>query len=436
MSKRKTNEDFLKELSIVNPAIDALDEYTANDIKITCRCKIDGYEWLALPTNLLRGEGCPKCRGVKLSKLFSKSHDDFVQQIALLNSNIEIIGRYKNNKTKIKCKCKIDGYEWYALPSHLLRGVGCPVCSNRIIVPGINDIATTHPEFVQYFKNKNDANTYSFGSGAKVDLICPDCGNEKRMAICTLIKCGFACSKCGDGVSYPNKFLRAMIDQLNIDSVNYEWSDVWSKPYKYDNYFIVDGNKYIVEADGGWHYKDNKLSGMSADEARRIDKLKEILATTHGISVVRIDCRESNKNYISKNIIASNLSDIFDLSSVDWNLCDKNACKNLIKEVCKIYQENCYDIDYLSSLFHLHKRTIQNYLIKGNEIGWCKYSLRKAKRSIDVFDLQNKKLHTFESILKCTNEMSSIYNIKFTYGCIVNACNNLNSYNGFVFKWV
>ena len=39
MSKRKTNDEFLKELSIINSNIDILDEYTTNNTRIKCKCK-------------------------------------------------------------------------------------------------------------------------------------------------------------------------------------------------------------------------------------------------------------------------------------------------------------------------------------------------------------------------------------------------------------
>ena len=161
MSKRKTNDEFLKELNNINPNIYPLDKYIASSEKIRCRCKIDGHEWYAIPNNLLRGEGCPKCKYVGFAHARSKSHNNFVSQVLLLNNNIEIIGRYINNKTKVKCRCKIDEYEWEAQPSHLLRGSGCPVCSNKIIIHGINDVATTHPQYIKYFKNADDAMKYS-----------------------------------------------------------------------------------------------------------------------------------------------------------------------------------------------------------------------------------------------------------------------------------
>ena len=435
MGKRKTHEDFLKELSVINPNIEIMDKYQTNNTKIKCRCKLDEYEWFAIPINLLRGEGCPECGRVKVSKMFTKSHEKFVEELEYINSNIEIIGNYKNNKTKIKCRCKIDGYEWEAIPIHLLRGIGCPVCSNRIIISGVNDIKTTHPSFVKYFKNIDDSTKYSSGSAKKITCICPDCGYEKNMPLYHLINYGFACHKCGDGVSYPNKFIRLMLDQLLGNDVFYEWNDDWCGAYRYDSYFIVNEKQYIVEADGGWHYQDNKLSNISVDKTREIDNLKDRMAREHDITVIRIDCRQSDKNYILNNIMLSPLSEIFDLSCIDWDRCNEFACKNLIKEVCNIYRNYEYNIDYLSSLFHLHKRTIQSYLVKGNEIGWCKYTLKKAKKPIDVFDLQNNKLYSFESVRQCVDRLSIIYNMNFAYNSVVNACEKLKSYKGFNFKW-
>lgn len=434
MGKSKTNEEFLKELSIINSTIDVLDEYITNSARVRCRCKIDGYEWSAIPTNLLRGEGCPQCGRRNASKLLTKSHEKFLEELFQINNNIDVIGQYCGNKKKLKCKCKIDGYEWETMPVHLLRGAGCPVCSNRVIVPGINDVSTTNPEAVIYFKNVDDSMRFSAGSSKKINVVCPDCGYEKQMAVYHLINYGFACPKCGDGVSYPNKFLRAMFDQLKVDCVSYEWSDAWSKPYKYDNYFVVNGKKYIIEADGGWHYVDNKLSGVSVYEAKKTDQLKEDLALNNGISVIRIDCRQSDKCYISNNILHSRLSDIFDLSCVDWDMCDCFAQKNLIKQVCELYNQSI-DIVELSLLFHLHKRTIQSYLVKGNKFGWCAYSLRKSKKPIDVFDLKNNKLYSFTSVKQCVNKLSDICNINFAYTSVVNACNRSTPYKGFNFKW-
>ena len=60
------------------------------------------------------------------------THEEFMEKFYVKNKNaenIEILGEYVNNKTKIKVRCKKDGYEWEATPKHLLNEVGCPKCN-------------------------------------------------------------------------------------------------------------------------------------------------------------------------------------------------------------------------------------------------------------------------------------------------------------------
>ena len=61
---------------------------------------------------------------------------------------------YTNNKYGIKsytCKCLKDGYVNKDVPEdNLKKGTGCPLCSGKAIVKGINDLATTKPEMLKY----------------------------------------------------------------------------------------------------------------------------------------------------------------------------------------------------------------------------------------------------------------------------------------------
>ena len=122
---RKSHNDFIKELAIINPNISILNKYINNKIHVECECKLCGCKWNSKPSNLLSlKRGCPKC-----SKNKKKSHDEFVAEMNLVNPDIEIIGQYKNSATKILCKCKLDNHEWYGTPNALCHGVGCPMCS-------------------------------------------------------------------------------------------------------------------------------------------------------------------------------------------------------------------------------------------------------------------------------------------------------------------
>jgi hypothetical protein len=69
--------------------------------------------------------GCPYCLGR------NKTTDEFKKQLHEMSPTIIVIGEYINAKTKIKCKCAIDGYEWTVTPNKLLQGRrGCPKCLN------------------------------------------------------------------------------------------------------------------------------------------------------------------------------------------------------------------------------------------------------------------------------------------------------------------
>lgn len=75
------------------------------------------------------------------------------------------------SKKKISWRCK-KGHEWRAVVNSRTGGTGCPVCANRVVVPGVNDLATTHPELVrQWDTEKNE-----FLTPALVTA-----GNEKKV---------------------------------------------------------------------------------------------------------------------------------------------------------------------------------------------------------------------------------------------------------------
>jgi hypothetical protein len=64
------------------------------------------------------------------------------------------------------------GHEWEANVYERSHGTGCPYCSNRKVLRGFNDLATTHPEIAK--EALFDPKEFTYGSGAKLDWRCPD----------------------------------------------------------------------------------------------------------------------------------------------------------------------------------------------------------------------------------------------------------------------
>lgn len=114
---------FLSKAYLVNDKIKICGEYHNSYTKIDVKCKKCGYEWTMLPSNILKGRGCPKC-----ANNIKKTTEDFIKEMSLVNNEIEIMSQYNGASIKIDYRCKKCGNIWSAKPTHLLEGHGCPNC--------------------------------------------------------------------------------------------------------------------------------------------------------------------------------------------------------------------------------------------------------------------------------------------------------------------
>lgn len=152
----------------------------------------------------------------------------------------------------ILVKCEEDGYEFIIALNDLKKGVGCPVCSKKKIVSGINDFATTHPTLMCYLKNKNDGHENFYGSAKKTIVKCPICGYEKEMSFNALTEKGFSCPLCSDGISFGEKYVSSMLSQINIKYESQKTFE-WAENKRYD--FYLQEHNMIIEVHGLQHYE-------------------------------------------------------------------------------------------------------------------------------------------------------------------------------------
>jgi hypothetical protein len=338
---------------------------------------------------------------------------------------------------------------------------GCACCSSssKATVKGINDIATTHPHLVKYFKNIEDAYAHSYGSGEKILVKCMDCGCEKRIAINKLILKGFSCPKCGDNIPYGEKIMFNVLDQLGINfqiqlnKITYEWC----KDYRYDFYFKLNGEKILTETHGMQHYKKSfsTIEGAKTlDEEIENDRLKKELALTNGIkpeNYIIIDCRESTLEWIKNNILNSKLNELFDLSSIDWLKAEEFALSNRVKEVCDLWNNNSnITTTKISELTKLSSDTIRVYLKQGATLGWNNYNseleiektlFKKGNipyniKEVEVFkDGISKGIYT--SAREIDRKSKELFGVKLDYRSISAVClGRTKQHNGFIFKFV
>lgn len=109
-----------------------------------------------------------------------KTHEEFVEEMKIANPNILILEKYKSTHEHILCMCRLDGHKWSSMPSNLLRGKGCPVCSGKSVKIGVNNVGYLRPDLIKYFQHKEDANRYSVCSSKYINCICPICKTKKE----------------------------------------------------------------------------------------------------------------------------------------------------------------------------------------------------------------------------------------------------------------
>lgn len=383
--KTKTHEQYVEELSKINPNIEVVERYMGSTTKIKHKCKIDGYQWSVTPASVLFGSGCPKC-----AKRAPIDHDTYVSLLRECNASIEVLGRYIDKMTPIRHRCIIDGHEWNVSPSCLLSGFGCPVCGKRIIgnPPEYkNSIwASEHREYFSKYMTEEQMKSYMPNSCKKINVPCCDCGYTKNIRIADLLRYGFSCQKCGDGISYPNKFGRAFISQFNVNNVIYEYAPEWlvvnGNQCFYDIYFEYNNKSYIIEMDGGLGHGNRAFNCINSDtEGLFRDIEKDKLASLHDIDVVRIDAKESNKEYIKSSIMNSCLPNIlcFQENDINWEECDRFATLKFVFIASDLWKSGLSIYDISKSL-QIHHDTTTRYLKRGNNLGICDYSKEESRK--------------------------------------------------------
>lgn len=157
-------------------ASEALDwnptEYSAGSgAKVSWKCQ-EGHTFESvIHSRALRGDSCPICSGRRVLTGFNDlatTHPDVAKEADGWDPTSVIAGSNK----KLKWVCPY-GHRWEATVNNRTgkKPAGCPVCSNNVVLAGVNDLATTHPD-VAIRADGWDPTTVSYGSGVRRDWKC------------------------------------------------------------------------------------------------------------------------------------------------------------------------------------------------------------------------------------------------------------------------
>lgn len=359
-------------------------------------------------TNLIRySEGKYKGKidwsnniGVKLKFIYHEISGEieiinYIKAIPQGTVTVKYNDNIKQMKTNMLTKCSIGELIKY---------------NNYDYIYNVGDILTTnYNSTIQIIKQIKLFHTKYNERGYEVK--CLDCNHTYNIREVHVSSCPL----CSDRVSYGEKFTINLLQQLNVEFEVQKTFD-WSGWKRYDIY--LPKYNLIIEVNGLEHYEPSSFNpNMTKEEyliyVQKNDKEKYELAISNNIQInnyIIIDARKSKREYIKQSIKQTILNNLFILNNIDWIKCDEFATSFLIKKACELWK-NKIPIIKIAKKIGRCESTITQYLLKGNELGYCIYD-----KHINHSKATNKFIHklykpvicittgeVFESQLAATN---------------------------------
>ena len=138
--------------------------------KVCITCPKHGDFW-QLPSNHLRGQGCPLCARETVINCNKSNTLDFIKKSRLIHGNKYDYSKtyYESSNTKVCITCPKHGDFWQT-PSNHLQGQGCPICKESKLELFVRDnLNKNNIKFIpQYHFSKILPKRYS------VDFFIPD----------------------------------------------------------------------------------------------------------------------------------------------------------------------------------------------------------------------------------------------------------------------
>lgn len=175
-----------------------------NHQKVWWRCSL-GHSWDAVVYSR-KNNGCAVCAGQRVQSGYNDLETAYPELIEswhpTLNGSLVPSETYKHSMKKIWWHCK-HGHEWKTTAKHrTVRGSNCPVCTNRIVVAGFNDLASTNPVVAKQWHPSLNLNLtpemLTAGSNKKVWWKCKN--DHEYQSVISDRNVGKGCGTCANKV--------------------------------------------------------------------------------------------------------------------------------------------------------------------------------------------------------------------------------------------
>lgn len=329
-----TNPEITKEWDYEkNGDLKPTDITAGSHKKVHWKCQY-GHEWIVSAKERNMGQNCPYCS----NKRVLVGYNDLYTYC--INNHLEdVITEFDTDKNKFTMKdvtvgsdrdtwwkCS-NGHSYKSSPSRrVMRGAGCGICSHNILVKGINDLATTHPEIAKewdYEKNQEKPDEVMAGSNIKKYwFICPKGHSYKTTVLGR--KRGTDCPQCNieNHTSFPERAIFYYMKQY-IDEVEDSYHNPIIGRKEIDIY--LPKYNFGIEYDGqAWHKDYNR------------DIEKDKVCYKNGIELLRVreyGCYEYDSTSIKTYITSYDMEELNNAILFIFNYLNKKFCLKIKPDV-------------------------------------------------------------------------------------------------------
>ena len=198
---------------------------------------------------------------------------------------------YVSSRTKALFKCPDCKQEFKTIIRSVVKAVkkdrtGCPICAGKIVVPGINDLATKYPKVAAMWSNKNACfpSEVSTGTIKKAWFKCPDCKRECEATISSVVRSvRNDCTGCYDcnmrranTISKPEwfftRFMLAFAGESGIANPFFDVRNIFGKNSRRGLDFVDHVQRLCYEYNGNQWHSDDKHAAKDRSKFRAARK--------------------------------------------------------------------------------------------------------------------------------------------------------------------
>lgn len=279
---------------------------------------------------------------------------------------------------------------------HLKDKFGCPICNNKIIVAGVNDVLTTDPWIKGFLSDENIKKARALSRGNNtvfLEIKCENCGLNKTKTLNDLTRKGAGCF-CSRR-SFGEELVSFILKENNI---TYKEEYIFPNSRRRYDFYLPETHT-VIEVHGVQHYQEQTYFILGLEEQQKVDNNKREFVENKGINYLELDMRDNITQVV--NLLCRELKINSDIDFSQMTFPKNEKFQSFVRELqlgsSKVKIQDCLEISE-TTYYNYKKRAVHLGLI-------CENTKQKQQNYSQVVCLNTllifNRMSLAASVLKC-----------------------------------